>query len=231
MSCGSELFEEDERPQDYSLEEFGKLKLQYCPYKVGVFSGSGGVTYVVMLAHLELIVFIIQAVFKQPNSPQNVNRNRAGAFPTTGPTDIIGQLDEIADETEQVENFKMARRCTIPLPYNKPKLLESYAAYFIVGGYEEQPFQIDVYERNKTNVLSVKIDQELKRVCRMKSLQQKEVRSLTRVLVPRLRWSDRLSERLESRRRLPDQSGKTKTEIGLRQILFIGNCSNPSYGS
>ena len=46
-------------PQDYYLEEFGKLKLQYDPYKVGVFSGSGGVTYVVLLVQNELIVFII----------------------------------------------------------------------------------------------------------------------------------------------------------------------------
>lgn len=57
-------FERNDEPQDYFLEEFGKLKLQYNPYKVGTFSGSGGVTYVVMLAQTELIVFIIQAVFK-----------------------------------------------------------------------------------------------------------------------------------------------------------------------
>ena len=126
----------------------------------------------------------------------------------------------------------MARRCTIQLPYGRATLLESYADYFIVGGYEEQPYQIDIYERNKTNALCLKVDVELKRLCRMKSMQQKEIRQLTRMLVPRLRWSDRLSERLESRRRLlsTDQE-QSKTYLGLRKLLFIGNCSNPSIGS
>ena len=110
--------------------------------------------------------------------------------------------DEEADETECIENFKMARRCTIQLPYGKATLLESYADYFIVGGYEEQPYQIDIYERNKTNALSIRADSEMKRLCRLLNMPQMEIKQLTNILVPRLRWSDRLCERLESRRRL-----------------------------
>lgn len=61
------------------------------------------------------------------------------------------------------------------MPYGKATLLESYADYFVVGGYEEHPYQIDIYERNKTNALSLKIDIELKKFCKIKSMQQKEI--------------------------------------------------------
>ena len=122
-------------PQDYYLEEFGKLKLQYDPYKVGVFSGSGGVTYVVLLVQTELIVFIIQAVYKQSKPSTPLNRKAQNLVDA-----IKAEEEEDADETECIENFKMARRCTIQLPYGKATLLESYADYFIVGGYEEQPY-------------------------------------------------------------------------------------------
>ena len=128
----------------------------------------------------------------------------------------------------------MARRCTIQLPFGKATLLESYADYFIVGGYEDQPHQIDIYERNKTNILSIQLNNEFKKVCQMQKLQTKRIQSLTRMLVPRLRWSDRLCERLESRRRLVNMQGdeaQLKTYLGLRKLLFIGNCSNPSIGS
>lgn len=79
-------------------------------------------------------------------------------------------MQQIADETDQdesdcIENFKMARRCTIQLPFGNATLLESYADYFIVGGYEEQPYQVDIYERNKTNILSIQINNEFKKVC------------------------------------------------------------------
>ena len=232
-SYGSD-FDRNEQPQDYFLEEFGKLKLQYNPYKVGVFSGSGGVTYVVMLAQTELIVFIIQAVFKQKGAQTGLSRQTT--LPTNQANTLTEALNQVLDDDDadenEIENFKMARRCTIQLPYGKATLLESYADYFIVGGYEEQPYQIDIYERNKTNALNLKVDVELKRLCRAKSMQQKEIQQLTRMLVPRLRWSDRLCERLESRRRLlsTDQE-QSKTYLGLRKLLFIGNCSNPSIGS
>lgn len=227
-SCGSQFDEIDEQPQDYYLEEFGKLKLQYDPYKVGVFSGSGGVTYVVMLVQSELIVFIIQAVFKQSKTTTPIGRKV---------TELVGNINQVADEeeadeNESIENFKMARRCTIQLPHGKATLLESYADYFIVGGYEDQPFQIDIYERNKTNALSVRADQELKRLCRIQNMPAMQMKQLTQMLVPRLRWSDRLCERLESRRRLlsTDQE-QSKTQLGLRKLLFIGNCQKKSIGS
>ena len=56
---------EDNEQQEYYLEEFGKLQLNYFPDKVGIFSGMNGVTYVLMTQKSELIVFIIQAIFKQ----------------------------------------------------------------------------------------------------------------------------------------------------------------------
>ena len=56
------------------MEEFGKLKLDYYPERIGVFSGSNGVAYVLMAVKNELIVFIIQAIFKQPSrrNPQKM---------------------------------------------------------------------------------------------------------------------------------------------------------------
>ena len=44
------------------------------------------------------------------------------------------------EEIDCIDNFKMARRCTIQLPFSSPKLLESYADYFIVGAYSNKPF-------------------------------------------------------------------------------------------
>ena len=49
------------------------------------------------------------------------------------------------------------------MPYSKPKLLESYADYFIVGGYEEMPFQVDIFDRTKVRYLTIDLKRELKR--------------------------------------------------------------------
>jgi len=49
------------------------------------------------------------------------------------------------------------------LPYSKPKLLESYADYFIVGGYVEKPFQVDIYDRSKVKYLTIDVASELRR--------------------------------------------------------------------
>ena len=50
--------------QEYFLEEFGKLKLPYFPEKIGLFSGTNGINYILMSMDRDLIVFIIQAIFK-----------------------------------------------------------------------------------------------------------------------------------------------------------------------
>lgn len=46
----------------------------------------------------------------------------------------------MANDSENIENFKMAKRCTIELPLANPKLIESFADYFIVGVYDQAPF-------------------------------------------------------------------------------------------
>ena len=65
-------------------------------------------------------------------------------------------------EGQDIENFKMARRCTIPLPYSQPSLVESYVDYFIVGAYLNKPFQIDIFDRSKSNIKSIDVARELK---------------------------------------------------------------------
>ena len=47
------------------------------------------------------------------------------------------EANDLEEHDDEIENFKMARRCTIQLPYGKATLLESFADYFIVGGYED----------------------------------------------------------------------------------------------
>ena len=47
------------------------------------------------------------------------------------------ETNDLEEHDDKIENFKMARRCTIQLPYGKATLLESFADYFIVGGYED----------------------------------------------------------------------------------------------
>ena len=49
------------------------------------------------------------------------------------------------------------------MPYAKPKLLDSYADYFIVGGYEDKPFQVDIFDRSKVCHMSIDVKRELKR--------------------------------------------------------------------
>ena len=49
------------------------------------------------------------------------------------------------------------------MPYSKPKILDSYADYFIVGGYENKPFQVDIFDRTKTHYLTIDVKRELKR--------------------------------------------------------------------
>ena len=50
---------EDIEKQDYYLDEFGKLQLPYSPSKIGIFSGSLGVTYIMMSVDTNIIVFVI----------------------------------------------------------------------------------------------------------------------------------------------------------------------------
>ena len=72
----------------------------------------------------------------------------------------MGGLDEI----DCIENFKMARRCTIQLPHTKPRLLDSYADYFIVGAYSERPFLVNIYDRSKANIVEIDVERELRRI-------------------------------------------------------------------
>ena len=52
----------------YFLELFGSCPLPYFPDKIGVFSGSNAMTYLLMTVENELIVLLIQAVLKKPTN-------------------------------------------------------------------------------------------------------------------------------------------------------------------
>ena len=136
----------DNEDKDFYLEEFGKLSLNYFPDKVQVFSGLAGTTYVLMSVEKDLVVFVIQSVVKPNRQSETLTTLNNAAQPTMnlqtcqllqGRTAQIPQQKTLIDYGgESVENFKMARRCTIPMPYSQPNLIESFADYFIVGGYQ-----------------------------------------------------------------------------------------------
>jgi len=48
---------------------------------------------------------------------------------------VSDDTQAMIDEVDCIENFKMARRCTIDLPHAFPSLTESFADFFLVGGY------------------------------------------------------------------------------------------------
>jgi len=117
---------------EYFLEEFGKLKLKYFPDKLGIFSGLNGTTYVLMSMASDLIVFIIQAVFKKNEENQGLRASAAMgpatsakyAAMTRSPTRNVHPRAESClpekDGFDCIENFKMARRCTIKMPFAMP---------------------------------------------------------------------------------------------------------------
>ena len=148
------------------------------------------------------------------------------------------QNDTIEEQTDCIENFKCAKRCKISMPYSKPKLLESYADYFIVGGYQEKPFQVDIFDRTKVSILSINVARELKRAMHRHQITDARIVSLDFVLVPRLKWSDRMTEQFEQKKRQGSSNNySSSTKIGvtqfsrfsnktgccLRRLLFIGN--------
>jgi len=91
----------------------------------------------------------------------------------------------------------MARRCTIQLPYSNPKLIESYADYFIVGAYVDKPYQVNIFDRTKANILCIDVERELKRMMHRHAFTDGQIVSLDHILVPRLKWSDRAHEKFE----------------------------------
>ena len=71
--------------------------------------------------------------------------------------------------------------------------MESFADYFIVGGYEEQPHQIDFFDRSKMNLVSIDVAKEVRRAIKRFGNQglKANIDSIRHILVPRLKWSDR----------------------------------------
>ena len=86
-----------------------------------------------MVIGRDFVLFIIQAVFKR----KEVKKYRAFNNPignTMTPKDIVDDDPEF-DDMNCIQNFKMFRRCTIRLDYANPKLVESFADYFILAAY------------------------------------------------------------------------------------------------
>ena len=95
----------------------------------------------------------------------------------------------------------MARRCTISLPHARPTILESFADYFIVGGYALKPFQVDIFDRTKANLVSIDVAKELSKAMHRHAIDGASIFSLSHVLVPRLKWSDRHPETFEQKKK------------------------------
>lgn len=56
---------------------------------------------------------------------------------------------------------------------------------------------MDIYDRKKVSILSIDIARELKRVMHKHQITDGRIVSLDHIVVPRLKWSDRLPENFE----------------------------------
>ena len=64
------------------------------------------------------------------------------------------------------------------MPYSKPMILDSYADYFIIGGYEKKPFQVDIFDRTKLHYLTIDVKRELKRALLQHNITDGHIASL-----------------------------------------------------
>lgn len=78
--------------EEYFLELFGQCPLPYFPDKIGVFSGSNAITYLLMTVDKELIVLLIQSVLKKKQNrvasqaiPSIVNSRHRDVLPPIQP--------------------------------------------------------------------------------------------------------------------------------------------------
>ena len=106
--------------------------------------------------------------------------------------------------------------------------MESYADYFITAKYEAAPFQVDVFDRSKVCITSIDVAREVKRAMGRHAITNGSIISLDHIIVPRLKWSDRLPENFEQRKKVVtsmDSAGKSnnsQAKCGLRRLLMIG---------
>lgn len=130
----------------------------------------------------------------------------------------------------------MARRCTIPLSHRNPKILESYVDYFIVGGYSDSPFTVNIFDRTKTSIVDIDVEKELRLSMQRQGVSNGQIISLDHIVIPRLRWSDRTPEKFEQKKRVVatmdnrnkrpnfgEKSESFETVCGLRRLILIGN--------
>ena len=100
--------------------------------------------------------------------------------------------------------------------------MESFADYFIVGAYASKPFQVDIFDRSKACVLSIDTERELRKSLRRRAIADARITSLDRIIVPRLKWSDRQSEVFEQKKK-GSKELVSSSKCNLRRLLFIGN--------
>ena len=80
----------------------------------------------------------------------------------------VNEEDPEFDELNCIRNFKMVKRCSIPMGFNRPRLVDCFAEYFVVAGYEDKPFQVDIFEKNKSLTHSF----DVQRAAKLAFLQQ-----------------------------------------------------------
>lgn len=105
----------------------------------------------------------------------------------------------------KISNFRMAKRTTICLD-KVPNDLDNYADHLLISYLEPSPV-VDVYEKSGLFVKRINIQDCL-------DTYDMRVVSITKVLFPRIKWSDRKLEEFE---RSP------KFSI-LKKFIVIGQC-------
>ena len=124
-----------DKTHEYCFELFGKLELNYVPDKIAVFEGFQGTTYVLLSIENSLVVFVIHTIYKKKPGENNfLNRISNIVSPKVpppckvlSPKESTGKLPFVpqssspkSEDSDDIDTFKMAKRCTIPLPFECP---------------------------------------------------------------------------------------------------------------
>ena len=77
-------------------------------------------------------------------------------------------------------------------------------------------------------MLTIDTEKELRKALRRRAIQDARITTLNRIIVPRLKWSDRLVETYEQKKRITATMFRASTDkfdqkCNLKRILFIGN--------
>ena len=86
-----------------------------------------------------------------------------------------------------------------------------------------------MFDRSKVCITSIDVAREVKRAMGRHAITNGSIISLDHIIVPRLKWSDRLPENFEQRKKVVtsmdsanNNNNNSQGKCGLRRLLMIG---------